>query len=306
MQEELRVAEGDAEWSRDEAEDEGDMETYAEEVLNRMVYQSAIRSYNDMIDSLDDYSSTKSQRNQEKQLTNSAQSLMISYQSLINEKEYTEKTLELYQAQYGDAQTRLSAGLGTAQEVMSAYTSQLSAELSLASLDADIASVYQSLCHLLGVDENGSMSVAEVPAPDLEKISQMDLTADTASAISNNLDIISERDSSTDGSTTDGERKSRTIDELKSQVTIEMQNLYQEVLDANISFDAARTGLDSARITWENAQKKYSMGMLSRTDYLQEQSSYIQKEFAFQTAELSLFQAMENYYWGVNGVMTLS
>ncbi len=48
------------------------------------------------------------------------------------------------------------------------------------------------------------------------------------------------------------------------------------------------------------------MGMLSRTDYLQEQSSYIQKEFAFQTAELSLFQAMENYYWGVNGVMTLS
>lgn len=189
---------------------------------------------------------------------------------------------------------------------MSAYTSQLSAELSLASLDADIASVYQSLCHLLGVDENGSMSVAEVPAPDLEKISQMDLTADTASAISNNLDIISERDSSTDGSTTDGERKSRTIDELKSQVTIEMQNLYQEVLDANISFDAARTGLDSARITWENAQKKYSMGMLSRTDYLQEQSSYIQKEFAFQTAELSLFQAMENYYWGVNGVMTLS
>ena len=306
MQEELRVAEGDAEWSRDEAEDEGDMETYAEEVSNRMVYQSAIRSYNDMIDSLDDYSSTKSQRNQEKQLTNSAQSLMISYQSLINEKEYTEKTLELYQAQYGDAQTRLSAGLGTAQEVMSAYTSQLSAELSLASLDADIASVYQSLCHLLGVDENGSMSVAEVPAPDLEKISQMDLTADTASAISNNLDIISERDSSTDGSTTDGERKNRTIDELKSQVTIEMQNLYQEVLDANISFDAARTGLDSARITWENAQKKYSMGMLSRTDYLQEQSSYIQKEFAFQTAELSLFQAMENYYWGVNSVMTLS
>ena len=84
MQEELRVAEGDAEWSRDEAEEEGDMETYAEEVSNRMVYQSAIRSYNDMIDSLDDYSSTKSQRTQEKQLTNSAQSLMISYQSLIN------------------------------------------------------------------------------------------------------------------------------------------------------------------------------------------------------------------------------
>ena len=169
MQEELRVAEGDAEWSRDETEDEGDMETYAEEVSNRMVYQSAIRSYNDMIDSLDDYSSTKSQRTQEKQLTNSAQSLMISYQSLINAES-------------------LSGGSGC----------------------------------------------------------------------------------------------------------------------ANISFDAARTGLDSARITWENAQKKYSMGMLSRTDYLQEQSSYIQKEFAFQTAELSLFQAMENYYWGVNGVMTLS
>ena len=48
MQEELRVAGGDAEWRRDEAEEEGDMETYAEEVSNRMVYQSAIRSYNDI------------------------------------------------------------------------------------------------------------------------------------------------------------------------------------------------------------------------------------------------------------------
>ena len=60
-----------------------------------------------------------------------------------------------------------------------------------------------------------------------------------------------------------------------------MQNLYQEVLDANISFDAARTGLDSARITWENAQKKYSMGMLSRTDYLQEQKQLHSKGICF-------------------------
>ncbi len=255
MQEELRTAQGDAEWNRDKAEDEGDVYTYAEEVSNRMIYQAAIRSYNDMIDSLDSYSSNKSRRRLEKQLTSSAQSLMISCQSLMNEKRSTEKMMEVYQAQYEDAQTRLSAGLGTEQEVMSAYSSWLSAQVSLELLDGDIASAYQSLCHLLGVDESGSMSLGEIPAPNLEKIAQMDLAEDTDSAISNNLDIIAERDSATDGSTSDGERKIRSIDELKSQVAIKMQELYQEVMDAETSYDAARTSLASAQITWENAEK---------------------------------------------------
>lgn len=306
MQDALRVAEGDAEWAQERAEDEGDAEAYMEETSNRMIYKSAIRSYNNMLDSLDDYSSAKSLRTLEKQLTNSAQSLMISYQSLRNEKEASQKMLELYQAMYENAQTELAAGLGTEQAVVSAYTSCLSAQISLESLDASLASVYQSLCHLLGVDEDGSMEMAEIPQPELEKISQMDLAADTALAISSNIDIISERSASTDGSTTDGERKNRAIDELKSKVTIGMEELYHQVLEAKTAYDAAETGLSSAKITWENAQRKYSMGMLSRAEYLQAESSYLQKESAFKAAGLSLFQTMENYSWGANGVMELS
>ena len=46
--------------------------------------------------------------------------------------------------------------------------------------------------------------------------------------------------------------------------------------------------------------------MASDIEYLQEQSTYLSKQVAEQTADMALFQAVETYQWAVNGYMNTS
>ena len=123
----LRSEKASARWNKDEAKDEGDMVSYAEYASYEAVYKSSIKSYNKMLDRLDQNSTNKSRLMLEKQLTNAAQSLMMSYQSMTLQKEYLATMEELLRTQYDNAQTRQQAGLSTDQEVMTARSSWESA-----------------------------------------------------------------------------------------------------------------------------------------------------------------------------------
>ena len=84
-----------------------------------------------------------------------------------------------------------------------------------------------------------------------------------------------------------------------------MQQLYDQVLQAKQSYDAAKTGYEGAVIRWENAERQYDLGMFSQEEYLQEKIQYINKKTALETADLSLFQSLETYDWAVKGIVTL-
>ena len=150
----LRSEKASARWNKDEAKDEGDMVSYAEYASYEAVYKSSIKSYNKMLDRLDQNSTNKSRVMLEKQLTNAAQSLMMSYQSMTLQKEYLATMEELLRTQYDNAQTRQQAGLSTDQEVMTARSSWESARASLKSMESGEAAIYQNLCILLGVGED--------------------------------------------------------------------------------------------------------------------------------------------------------
>ena len=95
------------------------------------------------------------------------------------------------------------------------------------------------------------------------------------------------------------------IPELEDKVTIKMQQLYEAVLQAKQEYDAATDGFSSARLNWENAQKKQSMGMLSREEYLQEKAKYAGKQASLSAAKMGLLQALETYRWAVKGIVEL-
>ena len=44
--------------------------------------------------------------------------------------------------------------------------------------------------------------------------------------------------------------------------------------------------------------------MASQLDYLQEQAAFLGKQIDRQTAEISLFQAMETYDWALKGMLS--
>ncbi len=87
----LRTKRASASAEKKEAKEENDMESYGEYASLEAVYSSAAKSYNERIKKLDRYAANKNRLSMEKQLTSAAQSLMISWQSMKLQREYTEK-----------------------------------------------------------------------------------------------------------------------------------------------------------------------------------------------------------------------
>ena len=52
----------------------------------------------------------------------------------------------------------------------------------------------------------------------------------------------------------------------------------------------------------DTAQRKFDLGSLSRLDYVKQKNAYDTKNIAMKTAELTLFQAVQNYDNAVNGL----
>ena len=255
---------------------------------------------------MDKRSANASRVSLEKQLTKSAQGLMISYQSLARQEDNLKKQEALYHTLYENTQTSLQAGLATAQDVSTAYNNWLGAQVSLSSASDSVDSVYKSLCMLTGMDENGSTAIAEVPEADTTRITEVDLEADMEQAISNNTSIISTRTDTSDASTAGMANKNRNEEENIAQAKIKFKELYEQLLQAYTSYKAAKTGLSGAEIIWNNAQSKYSMGMFSQAEYLQAQIQYLQKKLAFETSDLTLQQAQQTYDWAVKGQMSIN
>lgn len=289
---------------KDEAKDDGDMEDYAESASLEAIYRSSASSYNDMIRNLNKYSANKSRIAEERQLTYSAQNLMISWQSIDLQKESLEKLAETYQAQYENTLVSQSAGMATEQEVTSAYNNWQDTLVSLESTKDNEASVFQSLCLILGVDGDG-MELERIPSADVGRISEINLDEDTRTAVNNNTDLISERTSTSDLSTAGLNKKNRAEGELEEKISMKMKQLYEEVMQAKQAYDAAETGYASAELRLSNADQKYGLGMLSHAEYLEEQVQYIQKKTVYESADLALFQALQTYDWAVLGIVTL-
>lgn len=207
---------------------------------------------------------------------------------------------EWYQSVYENTRMRQSAGLAAERNVSAAYQNWKDMEISLSEIEANGDSIRQSLDLLLGADDTESL--ADIPPTDTNRLSEMNLEADIQKAIGNNGDLIAERAAKSAG-TSSVNKKLRTLDELEEKVRIKMEQLYEEVNQKKQAYDAAKTGLDGAEIQWSNTQNQYRMGMLSDAEYLEKQLPYMQKKMAFDSADLALFQALENYHWAVEGIV---
>ena len=300
----LRSEKANVSWKKDEAKDDGDMESYAEYASYEAIYKTAIKSYNKMLERLDNYSSNKGRITLEKQLTNAAQSLMISYQSISLQKEYFSKMEELSRIQYENIKLQQSVGLATEQDVHTAHNNWSEVNISLSSLETSEDSIYQSLCLLLGVDETGNMEIQRIPSVDLQQIADINLEEDIEKAIGNNLDIVNTRNTSS-GGTAGADKKKRTLNELEEKVTMKMKELYDSIQQVKTAYDAAQSGYQSAQIAWNNAKSRYQLGMLGKAEYLLEEIQFIQKKAAFESTDLELLQALETYKWAIRGIVSL-
>ena len=265
-------------------------------------YQSTMESMEDTVSQWNDNKSTGSIRSYERQMTAGAQQAMIGYDTIRQNIATLETMVQLYDRQYQMYTRQNELGLATDKDVLSSYTSFLSAQSQLASLNNQADSVRRSLCQLLGYDPETNPEIRSLPAFDMTRLEGMNLEEDTKKAIGNNYTLISQRTSAAGKTNAKRENRNKILDEGDQKLTIEMQRLYQDVMDKKAAYDAAATGYQAAEASWGAAQRQYQNGLISEIQYIGLQLAYYQKKAAFESANLSLWQAMENYDWGITGL----
>lgn len=269
------------------------------------VYKNAAHMYKRMYDNMTSYSSMATYRQMERQLTVAAQSLMISYESLRHQEAAMRKAEELYGKRYALMQTKRAAGLATAAEVTGAEAQHLSALTELETVRANMADVYASLCYAVGRENDGSLVIAEITAPEGDVTASMDLAADTVKAVGNNSTLISRRHSNRGSATTTTQLRMRTNAEGEQKMAAKMRQLYENVLQKQGELQTAETAHAAAAREWQNAQLKYSAGLTDQGAHLEAEMAWLNGEAAYKAAQLALTQAYDTYRWAVEGVANL-
>lgn len=266
-------------------------------------YHSLVQGIRDTVTNWDTSKRNTSQiRQYEKQVISGAQSAMIGYNTIVDNKATLETMVDLYQKQCDMYQRMAALGLANQTDVVSAQTSLIGAKSQLASLQSQEDSVYRTLCLLLGYDPDSGVEIRNLPAFDMSRLDGMNLEADTKKAIGNNYTLIGQRTSAKGETNAQIAARLNTIEEGEQKLTIEMQRLYQDVLDKKAAYEAAMTGYEAAEKSNGAAQRQYQNGLLSEMQYVGTQISYNQKKAAKESAELDLWTAMNAYDWGIEGL----
>lgn len=237
-------------------------------------------------------------------MTSVIEGLVITYNQTLASKELVDTSVALAQAAYDSTVAQQSIGMATEADVQSALKSLTSAQNGQKSLEDGLKTLKRNICVQTGWDYNADMEIGAVPAPDLASISAMNPDEDTKKAISYNPTIRSLRASNGHGDVNRG-IKERSLEDTENKISTKVHDLYTAVLQSKITYDGAASAYESARLTMEGNERKYAMGMLGNLQYLQLKMAYLQQKQAYDTAVLSLNQAINDYNWALYGVVTL-
>lgn len=296
----LKFGQNSAVTDKQNAKRDGDTENYVYYIQEEAIYKSASSMYKKMYDSMKK-ASDKSIRSMTRQLTVAAQSLMMSYETLSLQKNTVEKQVEVYEKALSLEKTKQAAGMSTAADVLEKENQLLSAKSSLSSLEESLTSTYSSLCLMVGRDTDSGLVICEIPAADLSRADNMDLEADTKKAIGNNSSLISSR-STKATSTAAKNNRNASVEEGEQNLTIQMKQLYENVLLKKSELLAAQTAFQKAQGEKQNADIKYKAGLLSQEEYLTEEMNYISQTASYKAADLAFTQAADTYGWAVMGI----
>ncbi|RFZ79546.1 hypothetical protein DS742_07580 [Lacrimispora amygdalina] len=232
-----------------------------------------------------------------------ANQVMISYNNTLANRNTLIKAAELSNAALETQEISVKQGISTESDILSAQKEVQSAQNSLLKLDQTIDSFRSSLCLMTGYSKDTTPVIGNLPDIDPAAISAISLEADTAKAIGNNYNLISERHTASNHSTTGLNNKIARVSEGEQNVAITMQSYYQALLQEKKSYEAACTSFEKAVLEKEKADRSYQIGILSKIGYIQAQLSYLKAESAKQNAYGSLYQAYDTYQWAVNGIL---
>ena len=229
----------------------------------------------------------------------SVQTMFASYNQMKSSLDVIQKNIEIMEAVQRSTETRASLGMATQMDILTAKKNVQSIQSTYTQTRTSLDSVKHSLCLATGWQFNADPDIREVPGADMNRIAAMNPDVDKQTALQNNYDLNYNKKilkNMTEGST---DKKN-----MEETVAASMVNLYNDILQKKTAFELAEAALATETTAMNAMERKYQLGMASQLDYLQEQAAFLGKQIDRQTAEISLFQAMETYDWALKGMLS--
>ena len=236
----------------------------------------------------------------------SVQNLFNSYNQLRANADLIQKNVEVMEAAANAVQTQASIGMATQADVLKSQKNLQSIKATQTETLASLETLRQNLCMMTGWSYDAQPEIKEVPQADLASVDQLNLEADRQKALENNYDLQYSRRAlnNMQENSTDKKNQERTVKNLEQSISASMTNLYSDIQKKKIAWQLAQAELATEQQSMSATETKRSLGMVSSLEYLQAQSSFLGKQIAERTANMSLFQAIEAYNWAVNGYLS--
>lgn len=240
-------------------------------------------------------------------LVSTAQNHLVTYYLNQIQLQTDQAQRELLQEAHRSAVNRRAQGLATDVDVLTAEENLKKADQTIQEDQTAIENARQRLIILLGWKHDDTPQIAAVPAVDLNRIAELNPVTDKERALENNFTLRTNKRKYENATSEDTkETLEKTMRENEQNIGASLNVEYQKVLSAKTAYDLAVAQAALEQKNFQTSELQYSLGNISRLDYLKQKNAADTATLNQQAAELKLFQALQSYEWAVNGLASAS
>ena len=231
--------------------------------------------------------------------TKTAREAMRTYETLKDQYDIAVLNQEIAKQNYEAALKKKDLGMMSTEDVLTVEDALNSANGSALQAASSLNSQKQTLITMLGWEYNADPEITKVPV-----IDSFDPKKDEAKAIEMNYTLYDTRmakASSSGGAV----KKARNIKDQEDSIRSSLDLMYQDVKQKQKAYEASETLYGAAKADKAAADRKNALGMMSRQEYLQAESTWLSSEASHTAAKLDLTGAIENYQWALEGLLDI-
>ncbi len=257
----------------------------------------------------DDYQLRELQANlADYQLVRTGQSLFsVHYQLQYNLQRLT-NTRAVLQNNEKAVQKKYNLKLGTSLAVSQAKDALTEMDNNITNLQNQSKEIDTQMNRLLGHSYSDSITFGSMPDPDTSYVNKMDLQKDTEAAQDSSYNVqIKRKQRALLGDETIEDRDRKTSNSNLTEV--ELQNIgaslekqLHTIQSQQSVLAAAKQKLETSKLYESQAQKKYSLGLMSSMEYDNARNDTLAQNLAVKIASEELFWEIESYKWIVKGL----
>ena len=242
-------------------------------------------------------------------LVQNTKALMISYYSKAMSKDALQKAIEVAELNLANAQARLSVGMATNLDVLSAKEAVIKANKELNDQSNAVSADRDKLLIMTGFKTDSQANIGLVPVlseEELQNIDKINVEEDIKKAVEENYALkINKRKLGNAKSDTQIKSLNSTISSGTENIKANVQTLYKNLVNAKDKLNLLKAELELSSKDLETIRQKKNLGMATQLEVANKELENIKKNTEKKQAELALRLALENYNSAVNGLASV-